>query len=53
MKHTVKTVWNIITNILVGLVVLLAIALVGVRLVGIQVDGTGVPCRLAHLCEGG
>ena len=37
MKHTVKTVWNIITNILVGLVVLLAIALVGVRLVGIQV----------------
>ena len=37
MKHTVKAVWNIITNILVGLVVLLAIALVGVRLVGIQV----------------
>ena len=37
MRHTVKTVWNIITNILAGLVVLLAIALVGVRLVGIQV----------------
>lgn len=37
MNSTVRKVWNIATNILVALVVLLAVALVGVRLVGIQV----------------
>ena len=37
MKKTVLKIWNIFTTILVTLVVLLAIALVGVRLVGLQV----------------
>lgn len=37
MGKTVKKVWNIVTSIIVGLAVLLAIALVGVRLVGFQV----------------
>ena len=37
MNKTVRKVWNIITNIIVALVVLLAVALVGVRLVGFQV----------------
>ncbi len=37
MSKTIKKVWNIITSILVGLVLLLAIALVGVRLFGFQV----------------
>lgn len=36
MGHTIKKIWNLMTSILVGLVVLLAIALVGVRLVGLQ-----------------
>lgn len=35
LSATAKKVWNITTSILVGLVVLVAIALVGVRLVGI------------------
>ena len=33
----IKRIWNIVTTVLVALVVLLAIALVGVRLVGFQV----------------
>lgn len=37
MNRTVKKVWNTISTILVALVVLLAIALVGVRLFGLQV----------------
>ncbi len=37
MGKTVKKVWNIITSVLVTLAVLLAIAFVGVRLVGLQV----------------
>ena len=37
MKKTVKRIWNIITSIIVGIAVLLAVALVGVRLVGFQV----------------
>lgn len=32
----IKRVWNLISSVLVGIVVLLAIALVGVRLVGLQ-----------------
>ena len=37
MGKTAKKLWNIITNIIVALAVLLAIALVGVRLIGFQV----------------
>ena len=37
MGKTAKQIWNIITSIIVALAVLLAIALVGVRLVGFQV----------------
>lgn len=37
MGKTVKKVWNIVTSVLVGIAVLLAVALVGVRLAGIQV----------------
>lgn len=37
MGKTVKKAWNIITSIIVALAVLLAAALVGVRLVGFQV----------------
>ena len=37
MGKTVKKVWNIITTIIVVLAILLAIAFVGVRLVGLQV----------------
>ena len=37
MRKTIKKIWNIITNIIVALAVILAIALVGVRLVGLQV----------------
>ena len=36
MAPTIKKIWNIITSILVGLVVLLAVALVGVRLIGLN-----------------
>lgn len=36
MKSTVKKVWNIVTTVLVVIVVLLAVALVGVRVVGLQ-----------------
>ena len=36
MYKTVKQIWNWISGVLVGIVVLLAIALVGVRLVGLQ-----------------
>jgi len=36
MGHTIKKLWNILTSILVGLVVLLAVALVGVRLIGLN-----------------
>ncbi len=36
MSKTVKKIWNWISSILVGIVVLLAIALVGVRLVGLK-----------------
>ena len=37
MSKTIKKTWNIITSVLVALAVLLAIALVGVRLVGLDV----------------
>lgn len=37
MNNTVKKIWDITTSILVTLAVLLAIALVGVRLIGFQV----------------
>ncbi len=37
MTKTIKKIWNIVTSILVGFVLLLAIALVGVRLFGFQV----------------
>lgn len=36
MSKTIKRIWNWISGVLVGIVVLLAIALVGVRLVGLQ-----------------
>lgn len=36
MSKTIKRIWNWISGALVGIVVLLAIALVGVRLVGLQ-----------------
>lgn len=36
MGHTIKKIWNIVTSVLVGLVVLLAVALVGVRLIGLN-----------------
>ena len=36
MGKTIKTIWNWVSGILVGIVVLLAIALVGVRLFGLQ-----------------
>lgn len=37
MTKTIRTIWNAATNIIVALVVLIAIALVGVRLIGLQV----------------
>ncbi|MDO5041369.1 MAG: signal peptidase I [Peptoniphilus sp.] len=37
MKEIIKNIWNILTTIIVALVVLLAIALAGVRLIGIDV----------------
>ena len=37
MKKTVKKVWNIITSVIVTLALFLAIAFVGVRLVGLRV----------------
>lgn len=37
MGKAVKKIWNIVTSIIVALAVLLAIALVGVRLIGFQV----------------
>lgn len=36
MSKTIKRIWNWISGVLVGIVVLLAIALVGVRLVGLK-----------------
>ena len=36
MCKTVKTIWNWVSGILVGVIVLLAVALVGVRLIGLQ-----------------
>ena len=36
MNKTIKKIWNWISGALVGIVVLLAIALVGVRLIGLQ-----------------
>lgn len=36
MNSTIKKIWNWISGVLVGLVVLLAIALVGVRFIGLQ-----------------
>lgn len=37
MGKTLKRIWNIITSIIVALAVILAVALAGVRLVGLQV----------------
>ena len=36
MSKTIKKIWNWISGVLVGIVVLLAVALVGVRLIGLQ-----------------
>lgn len=36
MNKTVKKIWNVVTNVLVAVVVIVAIALVGVRLIGYQ-----------------
>ena len=36
MSHSLKKVWNAVSTVLVVLVVLLAVALVGVRLVGLN-----------------
>lgn len=36
MSKTIKRIWNWISGVLVGIVVLLAIALVGVRLIGLK-----------------
>lgn len=36
MKKTLKKIWNWVSGILVGIVVLLAFALVGVRIIGLQ-----------------
>ncbi len=36
MSRTIKKIWNRISGVLVGIVVLLAIALVGVRLIGLK-----------------
>lgn len=37
MKKTLKTIWNVTTNILVALVVILALLVVGARVMGLQV----------------
>lgn len=37
MGARMKTIWNVITGVIVAVVVLLAVAMVGVRLVGLQV----------------
>ena len=39
MSKTIKKIWNWISGVLVGIVVLLAIALVGVRLIGLEPFG--------------
>ena len=36
MKKTLKKIWNWVSGILIGIVVLLAVALVGVRIIGLQ-----------------
>lgn len=36
MSKEIKRIWNLVSSVLVGIVVLLAIALVGIRLVGLQ-----------------
>ena len=36
MGHMMKKIWNVTTSILVGFVILLAVALVGVRLIGLN-----------------
>lgn len=36
MSKTIKRIWNWISGVLVGIVVLLAVALVGVRIIGLQ-----------------
>ena len=37
MNHSLKKIWNTVSNILVALVVILALLLVGARIVGLQV----------------
>lgn len=37
MKQTIKKIWNWVNGVLIGLVVLLAVALVGVRLFGLDI----------------
>ncbi len=37
MNETLKRIWNLLTSVLVGLLLLLAVLLVGVRLFGLQV----------------
>lgn len=36
MGHMMKKIWNVTTSVLVGFVILLAVALVGVRLIGLN-----------------
>ena len=36
MNKTIKKIWNVLSGVLVGIVVLLAVALVGVRLIGLR-----------------
>lgn len=60
MDKSLKKIWNVISSILVTLVVLLALLLVGARVVGLQVftvlSGSMEPDlshRFADLCEKG
>lgn len=36
LRRTIKRIWNCINSVLIGLVILLAVALVGVRLIGLD-----------------
>lgn len=59
MSTALKKIWNVFSSVLVVLAVLLALALVGVRLFGLQVfsvlSGSMEPdlsYRITDLCEG-
>lgn len=60
MNKSLKKIWNVLSSILVALVVLLALLLVGARVVGLQVftvlsglHGADLSHRFADLCEKG